>query len=264
MYSTLSPPSIPRLRCPWARHRTPNCSPVSRRSVEKIGDLGSNAGKLLLFIKSKANRQKQTNNQQRDTPDGNVVLVSRVHKTECNWSDRKYSEHAYMHMWVRVEVISAGRGTGLRCINSPHIGNSWEWWVGAQVCGVKWWVGVQVCGVKWWLGAQVCGVKWWVGAQVCGVKWWIQEEGRWCPLAERGRTPGPGLLTLPPLKERLPDVPEPPTRGTAGRGLSRGRDGGARPCSGRDPPRKRQPGVPGRGTQSRRPGRGRGDRPGRI
>ncbi len=23
----LSPPSIPRLRCPWARHRTPNCSP---------------------------------------------------------------------------------------------------------------------------------------------------------------------------------------------------------------------------------------------
>ncbi len=21
------PPSIPRLRCPWARHRTPNCSP---------------------------------------------------------------------------------------------------------------------------------------------------------------------------------------------------------------------------------------------
>ncbi len=27
MYSALSPPSIPRLRCPWARHRTPNCSP---------------------------------------------------------------------------------------------------------------------------------------------------------------------------------------------------------------------------------------------
>ncbi len=24
--SALSPPSIPRLRCPWARHRTPNCS----------------------------------------------------------------------------------------------------------------------------------------------------------------------------------------------------------------------------------------------
>ncbi len=24
--STLSPPSIPRLKCPWARHRTPNCS----------------------------------------------------------------------------------------------------------------------------------------------------------------------------------------------------------------------------------------------
>ncbi len=25
--NNLSPPSIPRLRCPWARHRTPNCSP---------------------------------------------------------------------------------------------------------------------------------------------------------------------------------------------------------------------------------------------
>ncbi len=75
---------------------------------------------------------------------------------------------------------------------------------------------------------------------------------------------GPGLLTLPPLKERLPDVPEPPTRGTAGRGLVGGGMGGIGPCSGRDPPRKRQPGVPGRGTQSRRPGRGRGDRPGRI
>ncbi len=162
------------------------------------------------------------------------MLVSRVHETECNRYNRKYSEHTYMHMWVRVEVISAGRGTGLRCINRPHIGNSWEWWVGAQVCGVKWWVGVQVCGVKWW-----------VDAQVCGVKGWVQEEGRWRPLAERGRTPG--LDPPPPLKERLPDVPEPPTRGTAGR--SRGRDGGGQA------PRKRQPG---------RLGRGRGDRPGRI
>ncbi len=26
-WTALSPPSIPRLRCPWARHRTPNCSP---------------------------------------------------------------------------------------------------------------------------------------------------------------------------------------------------------------------------------------------
>ncbi len=25
--TALSPPSIPWLRCPWARHRTPNCSP---------------------------------------------------------------------------------------------------------------------------------------------------------------------------------------------------------------------------------------------
>ncbi len=74
------------------------CFILSRRSVEKIGDLGPNAGKLLLFIKSKANRLKQNNNQQRDTPDGNVVLVSRVHETECNRSDRKYSEHTYMHM----------------------------------------------------------------------------------------------------------------------------------------------------------------------
>ncbi len=34
----------------------------------------------LLFIKSKANRQKQNNNQERDTPDGNVVLVSECKK----------------------------------------------------------------------------------------------------------------------------------------------------------------------------------------
>ncbi len=33
----------------------------------------------------------------------------------------------------------------------------------------------------------------------------------------------------PPLKEQLPDVPEHPTRGTAERGQSRRRDGGARP-----------------------------------
>ncbi len=26
-FPVLSPPSIPRPRCPWARHRTPNCSP---------------------------------------------------------------------------------------------------------------------------------------------------------------------------------------------------------------------------------------------
>ncbi len=26
-WTALSPPSIPWLRCPWARHRTPNCSP---------------------------------------------------------------------------------------------------------------------------------------------------------------------------------------------------------------------------------------------
>ncbi len=57
----------------------------------------------------------------------------------------------------------------------------------------------------------------------------VQEEGRWRPLVVRGRNAGPGLLTLPPLKEWLPDVPERPTRGTAERGRSRGRDGGARP-----------------------------------
>ncbi len=51
-----------------------------RRSPRKNRDLGPNAGKLIFFIKSKANRQKQNNNQQRDTPDGNVVLVSRAHK----------------------------------------------------------------------------------------------------------------------------------------------------------------------------------------
>ncbi len=58
-------------------------------------------GERAIYIKSKANRQKQNNNQQRETPDGNVVLVSRVHETECNRSDRKYSEHAH---------VSAGRG----------------------------------------------------------------------------------------------------------------------------------------------------------
>ncbi len=46
----------------------------------KNGDLGPNAGKVTLIIKSKANRQKQNNNQERDTPDSNVVLVSRAHK----------------------------------------------------------------------------------------------------------------------------------------------------------------------------------------
>ncbi len=65
---------------------------TQRGSPWKNGDLGPNAGKVTLIIKSKANRQKQNNNQERDTPDGNVVLVSRVHETECNRSDRKHSE----------------------------------------------------------------------------------------------------------------------------------------------------------------------------
>ncbi len=51
-----------------------------------------------------------------------------------------------------------------------------------------------------------------------GDLWW-RERG--C----RAWTPD----TTPPLKERLPDVPKPPTRGTTERGRSRGRDGGARP-----------------------------------
>ncbi len=33
MYSTLSPPSIPWLRCPWARHQTPNCSPGTAAKI---------------------------------------------------------------------------------------------------------------------------------------------------------------------------------------------------------------------------------------
>ncbi len=65
---------------------------TQRGSPWKNRDLGPNAGKLLYFIKSKANRQKKNNNQERDTPDGNVVLVSRVHETECNRSDNKHSE----------------------------------------------------------------------------------------------------------------------------------------------------------------------------
>ncbi len=65
----------------------------------KNGDLGPNAGKVTLIIKSKANREKQNNNQERDTPDGNVVLVSRVHETECNRSDRKHSEIQTCECW---------------------------------------------------------------------------------------------------------------------------------------------------------------------
>ncbi len=33
--TALSPPSIPRLRCPWARHRTPNC-PLLRVCVHGV------------------------------------------------------------------------------------------------------------------------------------------------------------------------------------------------------------------------------------
>ncbi len=33
--------------------------------------------------------QKQNNNQEWDNPDGNVVLVSRAHKTECNRYNKK-------------------------------------------------------------------------------------------------------------------------------------------------------------------------------
>ncbi len=68
---------------------------MSRRSVEARGKMEiwvQMQVRSLLFIKSKANRQKQNNNQERDTPDGNVVLVSRVHETECNRSNYKHSD----------------------------------------------------------------------------------------------------------------------------------------------------------------------------
>ncbi len=56
-----------------------------------------------------------------------------------------------------------------------------------------------------------------------------RRKGGGAPSGDEKEDAGPGLLTLPPLKERLPDVPKPPTKGTAERGRSRGRDGGARP-----------------------------------
>ncbi len=66
---------------------------LSRRSVEA-------RGKIEIWVQMQVSfftllNQKPTdknNNQERDTPDGNVVLVSRVHETECNRSDNKHSE----------------------------------------------------------------------------------------------------------------------------------------------------------------------------
>ncbi len=108
-----------------------------RWSPRKKRDLGPSAGKVILIIKSKANRQKQNNNQKRDTPDGNVVLVSRMHETECN---RYNNQHRKLQTHTQVsadKVILATQRDGGGSINSPQIETSWEWCVGKQVCGVK-------------------------------------------------------------------------------------------------------------------------------
>ncbi len=73
---------------------------VPHRSPRKNRDLGPSAGKVILIIKSKANRQKQNSNQKRDTPDGNVVLVSRAHKPNVIGEQEK--QWTYIHMWVWV------------------------------------------------------------------------------------------------------------------------------------------------------------------
>ncbi len=77
----------------------------------KCGDLGPNAEIWVqmqvsssFFINSKANRQKPNNNQERDTTDGNVVLMSRMHETECN---RYNNQHSKLQTHTQV---SAGRG----------------------------------------------------------------------------------------------------------------------------------------------------------
>ncbi len=57
-----------------------NCHGTAREPVEKVEIWVQMQVSSSFFINSKANRQKQNNNQKRDTPDGNVVLVSRAHK----------------------------------------------------------------------------------------------------------------------------------------------------------------------------------------
>ncbi len=81
----------------WAKKKTVT---VPRRSPRKNRDLGPSAGKVILIIKSKANRQKQNSNQKRDTLDGNVVLVSRAHKPNVIGEQEK--QWTYIHMWVWV------------------------------------------------------------------------------------------------------------------------------------------------------------------
>ncbi len=56
------------------------CHGTAREPVEKVEIWVQMQVSSYFFINSKANRQKQNNNQKRDTPDGNVVLVSRAHK----------------------------------------------------------------------------------------------------------------------------------------------------------------------------------------
>ncbi len=53
---------------------------------------------------------------------------------------------------------------------------------------------------------------------MCGVKLMSPGGREVAPSGDEKEDAGPGLLTLPPLKERLPDVPKPPTKGTAERG----------------------------------------------
>ncbi len=57
-----------------------SCHGTAREPVEKVEIWVQMQVSASFFINSKANRQKQNNNQKRDTPDGNVVLVSRAHK----------------------------------------------------------------------------------------------------------------------------------------------------------------------------------------
>ncbi len=78
------------------------CHDAAWKPVERMEIWVQMQVRSLLFIKSKANRQKQNNNQERDTPDGNVVLVSRVHETECNRSNYKHCDNKHAH-------VSAGR-----------------------------------------------------------------------------------------------------------------------------------------------------------
>ncbi len=77
------------------------CHGTTREPGEKVEIWVQMQVSSSFFINSKANRQKQNNNQERDTPDGNVVLVS---ETECN---RYNNQHSKLQTHTQV---SAGRG----------------------------------------------------------------------------------------------------------------------------------------------------------